>query len=374
MTDADQALRGITNPLYSQCKLKLGTFGTNINNAIAFTTVDERFRATWPDTLAVARLADDMFFEAIVPVARWKGFGGASNTGGESFETYTWAAGLGALTENSCVLATSHIPTVHPLMAAKHATTIDHITNGRFALNIVCGWVKDELELFGSPLMESDEAYDYAAEWVEVVRKLWTTEGEFDHHGKYFQMRGACHDPKPIQQPFPALMNAGSSPKGQHFAAKYCDMAFIQQKERGMASLASRVKAFRQLAWREYQRDIQVWSYAYVVQAQTEREAREYLQHYAGEYGDRAGALNIMRARNPNLDENAADVKQLLFEMTAGWNGYPLVGTKEQVAQALWDLSEAGLDGCLLGWVDFEAGMRQFQRDTLPLLKQLGLR
>ena len=135
----------LPNPLFSSRTLKLGTFGTNINNALAFTTVPERFRATWPNTLAVARLADEMHFEAIVPIARWKGFGGETNTGGENFETYTWAAGLGALTENSCVLATSHVPTVHPIMAAKHATTIDHITGGRFALNVVCGWVKDEI-------------------------------------------------------------------------------------------------------------------------------------------------------------------------------------------------------------------------------------
>lgn len=371
---ANDTQSNTSNPLFSPRKLKLGTFGTNINNALAFTTVDERFRATWPDTLAVAKLADEMLFEAIVPVARWKGFGGASNLGGDSFETYTWAAGLGAQTSNSCVLATSHVPTVHPLMAAKHATTIDHITNGRFALNIVCGWVKDELELFGNPLMAHDEAYDYAAEWVEVVRKLWATEGEFDHYGKYFKMRGACHDPKPIQRPCPPLMNAGSSDKGRHFAAKYCDMAFIQQQQRGMQALAARVKALRQLAADEYGRDIQIWSYAYVVQAETEKEARDYLQYYAGKCGDREGALNLMRARRPDLDENDPAVKELVFEMMAGWNGYPLIGTKEQVAAALAALSHAGLDGCLLGWVDFESGMRQFQQDTLPLLQQMGLR
>ena len=305
------------NPLHSERKLKLGTFGTNISNALAFTTVEERFKPTWANTLAVGQLAGAMHFEAIVPVARWKGCGGLTNTGGESFETFTWATGLGALTENSCVLATCHVPTVHPLMAAKQTTTIDHITNGRFALNIVCGWVKDELELFGRSLMAHDEAYDYAAEWLEVMRKLWTIEGEFDHEGKYFSLKGAFHEPKPLQRPFPALMNAGSSEKGQHFAAKYCDMAFIQQKTPGMAALTQR--ALRGFARDEYQRE-------------------------------------------------------LAFRVMAGWNGYPLVGIKEQVAEGLLALSNAGLDGCLLGWVDFEQSMRQFQRETLPLIEQMGLR
>ena len=55
--------------------------------------LEGRLRITWPNTLALARLADEMHFEAIVPVARWRGFGGATNPQGPGFETFTWAAG-----------------------------------------------------------------------------------------------------------------------------------------------------------------------------------------------------------------------------------------------------------------------------------------
>ena len=169
-------------------------------------------------------------------------------------------------------------------------------------------------------------------------------------------------------------MNAGNSSKGQHFSAKFCDMAFIQKQVSGLDVLRERVAALRRLAREEYDRELQIWSFAYVVQAETEREAKTYLQHYAEACGDRAGALNLLRARNPDLDESDPIVQERLFGLMAGWNGYPLVGTKEQVAEQLAELSRAGLDGCLLGWVDFEAGMRQFQADTLPLLQQMGLR
>src|ERR1700733_7880086 len=100
----------------------------------------------------------------MVPVARWRGFGGESNFNGTNFETYTWAAGLGQETQNICVLTTSHVPTIHPIGAPKQTTTGDHITNGRFALNIVCGWCTPELEMFGVPQMEHDMRYDHAAE------------------------------------------------------------------------------------------------------------------------------------------------------------------------------------------------------------------
>ena len=100
-------------------------------------------------------------------------------------------------------------------MAAKQATTVDHITNGRFALNIVCGWFTPELEMFGVPQMEHDTRYDHAAEWVEVMKLLWSREEDFDYEGKFIRVNKGFAMPKPIQKPFPALMNAGGSEKGR---------------------------------------------------------------------------------------------------------------------------------------------------------------
>ena len=57
-----------------------------------------------------------------------------------------------------------------------------------------------------------------------------------------------------------------------------------------------------------------------------------------------------------------------------GWGGLPVVGTKEQVVDALSTLSAAGLDGVLVAFPRYEEGMRQFRDVTYPLLKQAGLR
>ena len=126
------------------------------------------FVPTWDNVKRLTRMADTAGFEALVPVARWRGFGGVTNFNGACFETFTWAAGVGGVTDRAAVFATSHVPTIHPIVAAKQATTIDHITGGRFALNIVCGWFVPELEMFGAPIMEHDERYAYATEWLEV--------------------------------------------------------------------------------------------------------------------------------------------------------------------------------------------------------------
>src|ERR1700682_6653142 len=132
-----QEPRRRTNALFNDRKLKLGTFSSNLSGGCAITTIEGVLKADWPSTLTLARLADEMEYEALVPVGRWKGFGGVTNFNGAGFEPYTWAAAIGAATKYSTVFATSHVPTVHPIMAAKQATTIDHVTGGRLWPNFL---------------------------------------------------------------------------------------------------------------------------------------------------------------------------------------------------------------------------------------------
>ena len=72
-------------------------------------------------------------------------------------------------------------------MAAKQGTTIDHITGGRFALNVVTGWNRPEIEMFGIDLPDHDTRYDIAAEWLDIIKRLWTEDEEFDYEGKFYQ-------------------------------------------------------------------------------------------------------------------------------------------------------------------------------------------
>ena len=86
--------RTLTNPLFNDQKMKLGLFGTNCSNGLIMSHVDTTYEATWEHTLAVAQRAEAIGLEALVPVARGKGFGGSTNFNGNCFETYAWAAGL----------------------------------------------------------------------------------------------------------------------------------------------------------------------------------------------------------------------------------------------------------------------------------------
>jgi len=370
-----EELRRKTNPLYNGRKLKLGTFDTNLNGGCTMSTIDGTLKADWPSTLTLAKMADEMEFEAIVPVARWRGFGGLTNYNGSGFETYTWAAGLGASTKYSTVFATSHVPVVHPIMAAKQATTIDHITGGRFCLNVVTGWHKTEFEMFGTPMRDHDARYRVAVEWLEIIKRLWTDEEEFDYDGEFYHIKKGYLQPKPIQRPYPAVMNAGGSDTGRHFAAKYCDIAFLVFDPRDFEGAKTKVESYKKLAREEYGREIQVWAYSNIVQGDTEKDAKDYFDYYANQKGDWAAVDNWVEINGINAKTLPPDVLQAMkVHFIAGGGGYPIIGTKEQVVEGLQTVSKMGFDGTLLSWPRFIEDMRHFQEDTMPLVLQSGLR
>ncbi len=364
-----------TNPLFNGRKLKLGTFSTNLAYAGAFSTVEGTHTADWPAVLSLAKMADEMEFEAIVPVARWRGFGGINNVAGPGFETYTWAAGLGAATKYSCIFATSHVPLVHPLMAAKQMAVIDHITGGRSCLNVVTGWNRPEIEMFGIELIEHDKRYDMAEEWLQIVDRLWTQEEEFDHQGTYYTIKKGYLEPKPLQSPRPVVMNAGGSDRGRHYAAKYADVSFVPPKSRDLDVLKEMVASYYELGRDDYDNDLQMWTNCYVVQGETEKEAQDKLRYYIHEKGDWEGGGQLIETMGINAetftDEELTGMKA---HFMAGWGGYPLVGTKEQIVDKMINLGECGFNGMLLTWVKFEEEMRQFMTETYPLLEQAGVR
>jgi len=366
--------RHSTNPVFNTRKLKLGTFQTNLDSGCVMSDLDGRFELTWPNTVTLAKLAEDMEFECLVPVARWAGFGGKVNPQGPGFETYTWAAGIAASTRVSGVISTSHVLVNHPLIAAKQSAVIDHISGGRFTLNIVCGWSATEMDMFGFPLEGHETRYARADEWITLVKRLWSEDETFDFEGKFYRMKKGYLQPKPIQAPYPAIMNAGGSQRGRHFAVKHCDVVFTGIRSFDPATNAAHIDAYRRLAREEYGREIQVWCLASLVQGETEQEARDFYNYYVHEKGDWDAAMNVINAMGAEINERdyPPERRKAMAEMfVAGWGGFPLVGTK---VDGLAMLSRIGVDGVLLSWPRFEQGMREFRDVTMPLLAQSGLR
>ena len=141
--------RAATNPMFGPNRFKLGIFSANCDGGLTVSMAPERWRADWDDIVAMCQLADDAGLEFMLPVAKWRGYQGEANVYGKSYETLTHGAAIGALTKRICIFSTVHVPLVTPAFAAKAMATIDHVTHGRAALNIVCGWNQPEFDLHG---------------------------------------------------------------------------------------------------------------------------------------------------------------------------------------------------------------------------------
>ena len=363
-----------TNPLYRRHKMKLGVMAFNCSHGSTITTAENHWVLNWPDTVEIAQMADRAGLDVLLPVGRWRGYGGETNFNNCTYESFTWASALGSVTKDIGVFATVHVPLFHPVMAAKMAATVDHVSNGRFCLNIVCGWFKDEFEMFAAEWREHDVRYEYATEWTEFLRRLWTEPKEFDFEGRWFKSKRAWSQPKPLQKPFPPIMNAGGSDAGQKFAATVADMNFVILRNQEFEGGKAQIDKLKNMA-RAAGREVQVWIHVYVVCRETNEEAKRYLDYYVREKGDYVAVNNLLEIfgmQSKTLDPKVLD--QFRFHFIAGHGGYPLVGTPSRIVDELDKLHRMGIDGCLMSWVNYKDELRQWVDEVLPLMKQAGQR
>lgn len=362
------------NPIRdSPNRIKLGIFGINGNGA-AFTHHPDRFDGSWDANVRLAQKAEALGIEAFVSAAHWKAIGGDGHYSGDLMETFTWAGAVAAVTRNISVITTLHLTLNHPVFVAKAEATVDRISNGRAGMNLVLGWSKPEMNLFGYELKEHSDRFELAEEWIDAFDKLWTAEKSFDYAGKNYNLKGAISQPKGVQSR-PFLLNAGQSGRGREFAAKNCDVAFISSKNPEIPAMKASVDAYRSEARTKFDKEIKIWVSAYVVQRDTTEEAQAYAHDYIVTQGDDAAVERFIDAYMPDVRSAPPGVaEKFAYGYKAGFGGYPLVGTADDIAGKMAALSEIGVDGFLLTWLDYEKGLEMFGRDVLPKLEQAGLR
>jgi FMNH2-dependent dimethyl sulfone monooxygenase len=375
MSGTISRVKNSTNPIFNDNKLKLGTFCTNTIPNMSF--VPEMSMPTWENTLAAARLADDAGLEAIVPIARWKGYldEKPDHRSNIILETFTWAAGMAASTKYSAVFATSHAPTMHPVLVAKETATIDAICGGRFALNIVGGWNRREFDMFGIDLLPHDDRYVYLDEWLQILRRLWTSHEEFDYQSKNFRMKRAISRPQPLQPGGIPIMNAALSPVGMRFSAKYSDIGLISPHGDKPEEWREQVAAYKKMARDEFGREIQLWTNCAITQRDTKKEAEDYLRRYSEEFLDLEVMDSLMQtlSKENNIPMDSPRLAFMRHRMAVG-AGPAIVGDAQSIAEQLAAISNVGIDGLILTWVDYVDGVDRFNRQVLPLLEQMGLR
>lgn len=360
--------------MYNDNTLKIGLFGANCSSGRAVTTVPERWSGSWKDALALAQAADDAGLDFMLPIGRWKGYGGDTDYQGATMETLTWASGLLAATKRISVFGTVHAPLFNPLIASKEFVTADHIGSGRFGLNVVCGWNEGEFEMFGVEQRNHERRYDYAQEWIEVVKRAMSPENDFDYKGEFFDLKGIRMKPKPYGGTRPMIMNAGSSAAGRSFALRNCDAFFTAASRVSFEETRDKVQGIKAEAW-DYGREIDVFTVGVVTLRKTNKEAQDYYRHAVIDGADWNAVRDILALKKispETVGQEEYDIKRKQY--ANGMGGLPIVGDPDTVAQAFIDLSNAGLRGVGISMVNYLDELPLFVQEVLPRLKKAGIR
>ncbi len=360
----------MTHPMFGPNRFKLGLFSLNADGGLALTRVPERWPATWDGVAATVRMADQAGLEFILPIARWKGFGGEMNSREWSYETLTFAAALAGITQRIALFATVHVPMVHPVFAAKALATIDQASGGRGGLNIVCGWNPEEFALFGLPMTE--DRYAQGREWAQVIERLYTAAEPFDVHGQFYDLKAVSGKPLPVQRPRPVTLNAAFSPPGRAFAAEAAD--FLLTTFTDIAAGRPHVADMQALA-AAHGRSVGVVATCHLVCRPSQAEAEDYYDHYAVTMADTASVDIYTAAKAANSNSHDPAAYQLYRKrFAAGGGTYPLVGTPRFIADEMVRMAEAGFAGTTLSFVNFADELPYFLTEVLPLLERAGLR
>ena len=300
-------------------------------------------------------------------------------------------------------------------------STLDHLTKGRIAWNIVTTYLSNAGLNFGlGGLPPHDERYDFADEYLEVSYKLWEGSWEDDavladtergvyadpdkihqinHIGKHFDVAGP-HLSEPSPQRTPLLFQAGSSTRGRRFAAKHAECIFISESRESLQGESNVINDVRNQATRLGRRpeDILFFQGVSPVVGGTELEAKakekEYIEqfstegslaHLSGGMGVDMGTVDLdrpldtlnpqgMRGFVKSLIESAPDKKRTFRDLIRRrMAGQFLTGTPEQIADALEEWQQKGVDGFNIVYSVTPGTFSDFIEGVVPVLQSRGL-
>ena len=327
---------------------------------------------------------------------------------------------LAHVTENLGLAFTSSIIQEHPFNFARRVSTLDHLTKGRVAWNIVTNALANGSRNFGlDGLTEHDERYRWAHEYMEVVYKLWESSWEDDallrdvehgihadpkkihkiyHRGERYRVEGP-HLPAPSPQRTPVLAQAGSSEAGREFAALHAEAQFIVAPNPEVARSYIENMRARLVAVGRHPDDLLYLQGLSFVVGSTEEEARHreaevdelmsldgMLAHASGGLGVDLGNLewdqpvgdiqvegvrSIMQAVVASVGHSRSatvgDVARLLGKTTR------ITGTPEQIADRLEEWAAAGVTGVNLMYSTTPGTFVDFIKYVAPELQRRGL-
>ena len=282
----------------------------------------------------------------------------------DQLDAWTTAAGLATITKHIELMPAVRPAFKHPVIVAKMANSIDHMSGGRAALNLVSGWWQKEGEAMGLPVVVHDDRYLRSEEFLAILKGLWT-QRHFSFSGRFYQVDDVTLAPFPICQPHPTIYLGGESEPGQRLAAKFADVYLING--RPVAETKLLIDRVRELAAAEG-RTIQFGISAFVI-------CRDTMEAAEAEHA-RLYALRCEEAI-PGVDRQVVMIRTYAYARgyvgSNGGTAAGLVGTPQQIAERFKEFLDIGVTTFLLQFHPMLEEMERFGEHVIPVLTQAGI-
>lgn len=355
--------------------LKFAYWVPNVSGGLVISTIEQRTSWDFEYNKKLARIAENVGFEYALSQTRYTASYGAD----KQHEATAFTLGLLGATEKLKIIAAVHPGMWHPGVLAKWLITADHISNGRAAVNIVSGWLKDEFINFGLPWLEHDERYVRTEEFITVLRGL-LTEKNFSFEGKYYNINDFTLSPAPLEVPgraHPEIFFGGNSTAAQAAAGRTADWYFSNGRTlEGFRENISGVVAAANSGKRTAPVKPRFGINGFVIARESENEAKETLREI------------VAKAHKPAVDGFASAVKEAgqstkdgkgmwedsTYEDLIQYNdGFRtgLIGTPEQIAERIVAFKKIGVNLILTAYLHFQEEVEAFGRDVLPIVREL---
>lgn len=286
----------------------------------------------------------------------------------DSIEAWSTAAALAAVTEKIEIMTAIRPGFHNPAVAAKMAANIDHISNGRFTLNVVSAWWEEEARQYGGIFTEHDERYERTEEFLAILKGLWTEES-FSFKGKFYDIKDAKLAPKPVQKPNPILYTGGESPKGKAVIAENCD-AYVMHGGT-VDEISAKIKDMQDKR-AELGKDpfASFGMAAYVICRDTQEEAEQELARITDvkESSAYAGFDDFV-----NKSQLEQQIKLQDYSVSNRGLRPGLIGTPEQIAKKILEYEDAGINLLLLQFSPQLEEMKKFSEQVMPLVESLKI-
>jgi alkanesulfonate monooxygenase len=342
---------------------RFGVWALNPGTWAAYHHPADPFDASWRRVRDHILLAERLGFESTLIAQH------TLHPTGDAYaylDAWTSAAALAAVTSSIEIITAIKPPLINPVVLAKQATGIEEISNGRFAINIVNGWFKPELERSGIPLLDHDERYAYGREWLTIVKSLLEG-GKTNFRGKYFQIDGAELNPLSPARLRPAIYVGGESEPARDLAASLGDVWFINGQPLDVVQgLIASVRA-RERVGQPIRFGLSAFVIARPEAAEAQAELAEAWRLAELDKGDLAYLF-------ANVDPKVTMFKTFEKYPHIGTNGGTaagLVGNYDDVARRIAAFHDAGIELFMLQFQPVEAETERFAREVIPRVRNM---